>query len=81
MRLIKARALAILMTFWKPELLTFLEARIADFLEGRINVETGEIAYGSGRPDQIARVAQGCTGMCYAPYIFDAAEAPLKRHI
>jgi len=77
MRLIKARALAILLTFLKRE----STDKIADFLEVRIDGETVEIVYGSGRSDQIAFTLHGITGMCYAPYIFDASAAPLKRHI
>ena len=55
MRLIKARALAILLTFLKRE----STDKIADFLEVRIDGETVEIVYGSGRSDQIAFTLHG----------------------
>jgi hypothetical protein len=75
MKLIKARALAISLTFLKRD----SAANFADFLEARTDVETGEIVFGSRQPDQIA--SRGHAGMCYARYISDGSEAPLKRHI
>ena len=52
-------------------------AKLLILSKPKLMVELGEIA----RRIRSRRVARGHAGMCYAPYISDASEAPLERHI